>query len=143
MIWFLSVILLDGKSAFLLERKGFSLFTNLVALESLKDDTTFKKMNPMCAMVEEFMILLNPLWYRYPRLSLITFTTLDPNRILEQMEESFAEEISAFYYMNLLKPNIDVDEMKIGHDSLGTESSSKGKELKIDFTSGDQRGSST
>ena len=94
---------------------------NLSALERLKDDSTFKKISPICVMVEEIMILLNPLWYRYPRLSLITFTTLDPNTILRQMEQSFADEISIFYYMNLLKPNIDVSETKMRR----AESSSK------------------
>ena len=78
------------------------------ALEKLKDEEDFKKINLVCALLEEIMILSNPLWHRYPRLSLITFTALDPNRILKYMEESFANEISAFYYMNLLKPNIDV-----------------------------------
>ena len=90
---------------------------DLTALERLKDDTTFRKMNLICAMIEEMMILLNPLWYRYPRLSLITLTTLDPNKILTQMEEYFADEISVFYYMNLLKPNIDISEMKMRHNS--------------------------
>ncbi|MFZ0553818.1 MAG: hypothetical protein WAM26_00865, partial [Nitrososphaeraceae archaeon] len=68
---------------------------------------------------------LNPLWYRYPRLSFITFTALDPNRILKYIEESLSDEISAFYYMNLLKPHIDIDEMKIRHDSMLTRGSSK------------------
>ena len=91
---------------------------NLDTLERLKDDEDFKKINPVCALLEEIMILLNPLWYRYPRLSWFTFTALDPNRILKYMEESFADEISVFYYMNLLKPNIDVSEMRVYHDPM-------------------------
>ncbi|MGA7367524.1 MAG: hypothetical protein WBX01_00205 [Nitrososphaeraceae archaeon] len=88
---------------------------DLTALKRLKDDEIFMKTNPICVMLEEIMILLNPLSYRYPRLSLISFTTLDPNTILRHMEQSFADEISAFYHMNLLKPNIDVNETKMRH----------------------------
>jgi hypothetical protein len=43
------------------------------------------------------------------------------------MEESFAEEISAFYYLNLLKSNMDESEMEIHYDSV-----SKSKDLKYD-----------
>jgi hypothetical protein len=98
---------------------------DLSALERMKNDITFKKMNLVCALLEEIMLLLNPLWYRYPRLSLVTFTALYPNRILKYMEESLAEEISAFYYLNLFKPNIDVSEMKMRYNSV-----SKSKDLK-------------
>jgi len=44
------------------------------------------------------------------------------------MEESFAKEISAFYYLNLLKPNIDVSEMKMSYESV-----SKSKDLKCNM----------
>ena len=90
----------------------------LMLSSGLNDNEDFNKINPVCALLEEIMILLNPLWYRYPRLSLFTFTGLDSNRILKYMEESFADEISVFYYMNLLKPNIDVSEMKMYHDPM-------------------------
>ena len=93
-------------------------YFDLDALERVNDNEDFNKINPVCALLEEIMILLNPLWYRYPRLSLFTFTGLDSNRILKYMEESFADEISVFYYMNLLKPNIDVSEMKMYHDPM-------------------------
>jgi hypothetical protein len=96
---------------------------DLKALECLKDDEDFKKINLVCALLEEIVILLNPLWYRYPNLSLVTFTALDSNRVLKHMEESFADEISAFYYMNLLKPNIDVTETKMRHDPVLKKSS--------------------
>jgi hypothetical protein len=78
------------------------------AVDRLRDDKKFNRINPVCAILDEIAILLNPLWYRYPRLSFITFTTLDPNRILNQMEEAFAEEISAFYYMNLFNNNTEI-----------------------------------
>jgi hypothetical protein len=93
------------------------------ALERMKNDITFKKMNLVCVLLEEITLLLKPLWYSYPRLSLVTFTTLYPDRILKYMEESFAEEISAFYYLNLLKPN--VSEMKMNHNFV-----LKSKDLK-------------
>lgn len=98
------------------------------ALERIKNDLTFKKMNLVCALLEEIMVILDPLSYHYPRLSLVTFTTLYPNRILKYMEESFAKEISAFYYLNLLKPNIDVSEMKMSYESV-----SKSKDLKCNM----------
>jgi hypothetical protein len=82
---------------------------DLDMLGGLKDDENFNKINPICAALEEITILLNPLRYHYPHLSLITFTTLDPNRILEQMEDAFADEISAFYYMNLFNHNIKIE----------------------------------
>ncbi|MGB7661921.1 MAG: hypothetical protein WBL67_04215 [Nitrososphaeraceae archaeon] len=103
----------------------FSVRSDLDAPEQLEDNKVFEKVNPVWVLLEEIMILLNPLWYRYPRLSFITFTALDPNRILKYIEESLSDEISAFYYMNLLKPHIDIDEMKIRHDSMLTRGSSK------------------
>jgi hypothetical protein len=103
---------------------------DLSVLEHLKNDASFQRINLICALAEEIMILLNPLWYRYPRLSLITFTAQDPNRIVKHMEESFADEISACYYMNFLKPNIDVDEMKMRHGRLLTKGS---KDLRRDL----------
>ena len=103
---------------------------DLSVLKHLKNDASFQRINLICALAEEIMILLNPLWYRYPRLSLITFTAQDPNRILKHMEESFADEISACYYMNFLKPNIDVDEMKMRYERLLTKGS---KDLRIDL----------
>ena len=84
-------------------------------------------MNLICALLEETMLLLNPLSYSYPHLSLVTFTTLYPNRILKYMEESIAEQISAFYYLNLLKPNMDESEMKMCHNSV------KSKDLKCNM----------
>jgi hypothetical protein len=87
----------------------FSVRFDLEALERLRNDKKFNKINPICAALEEIIILLNPLWYHYPRLSLITFTTLDPNRILKQMEEAFADEISAFYYMYFFNHNIKAE----------------------------------
>jgi hypothetical protein len=106
-------------------RDYFLVRFDLDALEHLKEDAMFKKKNLVCAMLEELMIILNPLRYRYPNLSLVTFTTLDHSRILKQIEESFADEISAFYYMNLLKPNIDLSEMRMYSDSTLTNNSSK------------------
>ncbi|MGH9995132.1 MAG: hypothetical protein ACRD4J_07845 [Nitrososphaeraceae archaeon] len=99
------------------------------ALERLKDDENFMKINQVCALLEEIVILLNPLLYRYPNLSLITFTALDPNTILKYMEERFADEISAFYYMNLLKPNTNETEMKMRHDSVPKKSSKDLRDL--------------
>lgn len=108
-------------------RDKFLVRFDLYALAHLKDDAKFKKINVVCAMLEELMILLNPLLYRYPRFSLITFTALDSKRILKSMEEWFANEISAYYYMNLLKPNIYINETKMNHRDL-----SKDRNYKIE-----------
>ncbi len=40
------------------------------------------------------------------------------------MEDSFADEVSALYYMNLFKPSIDVSEMKMRHNPMPTKDSS-------------------
>ena len=67
-------------------------------------------------MIEEMMIG-EPFMVLLSSFKLITLTTLDPNKILTQMEEYFADEISVFDHTNLLKPNIDISEMKTRHNS--------------------------
>ncbi|MGH9984373.1 MAG: hypothetical protein ACRD8W_10510 [Nitrososphaeraceae archaeon] len=77
----------------------------------LKDNIRFNKINSICAVLEEILIQLNLMSYKYPRRGLITFTTLDPNRILKQLEGAFAEEISALYYVNLLVHNAEIEDL--------------------------------
>jgi hypothetical protein len=56
---------------------------------------------PLCAKFEEVMMLLHLTSFIYPSVSMINFKTRHISSILQEMEESFADEITAFYYMNL------------------------------------------
>jgi hypothetical protein len=63
----------------------------------------FLKIYPLCAKLGEVITLLNPTSLTMPhmRLSPFSFRAEHVSTILQKMEESFADEISAFYYMNL------------------------------------------
>ncbi len=61
----------------------------------------FIKIYPLCTKFQDVIMLLNPTSFVYPSLGMFNFQTRHVSTILQKMEESFADEISAFYYMNL------------------------------------------
>jgi hypothetical protein len=59
------------------------------------------KLNFLCIKLEEVSMLLNPTTYFFRPMSLIRLKIVNIKEVLRKIEGLFAEEITAYYYMNL------------------------------------------
>jgi DNA-binding PadR family transcriptional regulator len=60
-----------------------------------------KRVYWLCAKLKELQVLLRPTQSIFPTVGMSVIGTPDTLNILRRMEESFEDEITAFYYMNL------------------------------------------
>jgi hypothetical protein len=82
--------------------KGYILIPFVAdILKNSKNSSDFKKIYPLYAKLIEAMMLLHPMPLAYPHIGMINITAQNSRSILQKKEKSFADEINAFYYINL------------------------------------------